>query len=434
MVTRPIGSSNRPLEDALAFLVRGLRLRQPAIVQAICECVRNVAAPSGNEDVLYLSALDATVETVVDYCLTSLCRREERSAPIPSEAILQARRAAQKGISANTVVQRYIVGHRLLGELVMDEVDRMGIADNRLVMRHIRIAQEEIFQRLTVAITAEYEAESKRLVRTADQRLAERVQALLDGQRLNEPALGYDLDAWHVAAITVGPKAKNAISLLQRAGGWQCLTVPSPPDGVWAWFGAKQPPQVADIRRALQAAPLAEVSIAIGEPARGLDGWRVTHRQAQQALRVAVYAKRGLACYGEVALEAALLADETLARALLDRYLEPLASWKDGPEILPRTLLAYFSTGHNVNATAAKLRIDRGTVRSRVRASEERLGCPLTACQAELEVALRIAGLRPAVEDEVGSRAASPRPSVHRARRRPSPRVATLAARPVSLT
>jgi DNA-binding PucR family transcriptional regulator len=78
------------------------------------------------------------------------------------------------------------------------------------------------------------------------------------------------------------------------------------------------------------------------------------------------------------------------ARSLVAIYLAPLDGLRDSGHELRQTLRAYFAAGHNVEATAAALEVDRSTVRLRVRKIEQALGCPLATRQAEMEVAVRL--------------------------------------------
>ena len=137
--------------------------------------------------------------------------------------------------------------------------------------------------------------------------------------------------------------------------------------------------------------------LAFGEPARGLEGWRVTHRQAQAALLVAlrrmIRRRVELTRYGDVALLAAALKDEALARSLLDIYIAPLDDSRDGGPVLRTTLRAYLGAERNVSSTAAALGVVRRTVENRLRTIEARLGRSLHPCPAELEVALELDGL-----------------------------------------
>ncbi len=133
--------------------------------------------------------------------------------------------------------------------------------------------------------------------------------------------------------------------------------------------------------------------MAIGEPAAGLAGWRLTHRQARAALAVAVRGRRPVVRYADVAILATVLRDDLLAGSLRRLYLEPLEDRRDRGETLRRTLRAWFAAGRNVSMAAAALGVSRQAVARRLRAAEERIGRPLDACDLELDAALRFAAL-----------------------------------------
>jgi DNA-binding PucR family transcriptional regulator len=148
------------------------------------------------------------------------------------------------------------------------------------------------------------------------------------------------------------------------------------------------------------------VMFALGEPARGIEGWRQTHRQAQAALVVALR-RSGIQSptqektvtvtrYADVALLATALKDELLARALIDTYIAPLEDPRGGDPVLCETLRAYLAAERSVSSTAAALGVVRKTVENRLRAIEEKLGRSLHPCPVELEVALRLDELAPA--------------------------------------
>jgi DNA-binding PucR family transcriptional regulator len=94
--------------------------------------------------------------------------------------------------------------------------------------------------------------------------------------------------------------------------------------------------------------------------------------------------------YREVALLAAALRDDVLSSSLNEIYLAPLAQERDGGATLRQTLRAYFAAERNVSSAAARLEVSRKTVRSRLRAIEQRVGRSLDACAAEMEIALRL--------------------------------------------
>jgi DNA-binding PucR family transcriptional regulator len=132
------------------------------------------------------------------------------------------------------------------------------------------------------------------------------------------------------------------------------------------------------------------VSVALGEPADGPAGFRVTHRQAQAALRVALHDGRQVTRYADVALIAFALADETLARSLIGIYLHPLDDDGRSAEVLRETLRAYLAAGRNAQSAGSALGVHRNTVSQRLRVIEDRLGCSLSERHAEVDVALRL--------------------------------------------
>jgi DNA-binding PucR family transcriptional regulator len=133
-------------------------------------------------------------------------------------------------------------------------------------------------------------------------------------------------------------------------------------------------------------------------PARGLEGWRLTHRQAQAALVVALRRSASGAAtrYADVAVLASALKDEALARALVEIYIAPLEDSRGGGPVLCETLRVYMASERNVSSAAAALGVVRKTVDTRLRAIEKRLGRTLHPCPAELEVALLLDELNPA--------------------------------------
>jgi sugar diacid utilization regulator len=165
---------------------------------------------------------------------------------------------------------------------------------------------------------------------------------------------------------------------------------------VWGWLGGKRRLAVADIERLLQTG--AGVSLAVGEPGKGVDGWRRTHRQAQAALLVALRSRKRLTRYSDVALLAAALRDDVLARWLIETFLSPLDSQRDRGAALRETLRCYFAAGRNVSKVAVELGVKRQTVEQRRQTVEQVLGRELPTCLAEMEAALRLEELGPRSE------------------------------------
>ena len=242
--------------------------------------------------------------------------------------------------------------------------------------------------RLVEAGCEEHGPEGHHGARSPERRRSEQVLRLLSGGPFEPSELGYELDAWHLGAVASGPEARAALRSLAKALDRRLLLVRGEPDLAWAWLGGARPPSS---RRASEAAAERRpegVCLALGEPGEGPDGWRLTHRQARAAFPIARRRAEGPVRYADVALLAAALQDDLLATSLRRLYLEPLAVGRDSGARLRETLRAYFAAGLNVSSTAAALEVTRRTVRNRLYAVEELLGCPLGAVDAQLDLAL----------------------------------------------
>ena len=160
-----------------------------------------------------------------------------------------------------------------------------------------------------------------------------------------------------------------------------CLLTPTTKGsglGLVCALGQKSP----DISASLSSAPLpAKVSLAAGEAAQGIAGWRLSHRQAMAALPIALREPGSIVCYSEVALLASMLQDDLLATSLHERYLVPLNAGRDGGEVARETLRAYFAANRNASSAAAALGVNRRTVTNRLQAIEERSASRLTPLQ-----------------------------------------------------
>jgi len=365
-------------------------VRQPEIEAAIFAYVRGMYGSIGSEDAEYQAGLGAAVAAVVDYALAGIDQGEGWSGPIPSAAITQARRAARNGVNLDTLVLRYIAGNRLLGEFVEDEADRSGYSSHTHALRQLRWRQELLLERLTAAVASEHRQEVERIGRSAEQCRRELVQQLLDGEPTDIAELEYDFEVWHLGVIASGTEAEKAVRGLADGLGRQLLPVACGEGTVWAWLGGRRQLAITDIERVLAANGVTDVSLAIGEPRRGIDGWRQTHREAQAALSVALRVPRGLTRCADVPLEAALLQNPILARLLIEAHLSPLDSLRMGGQVARETLRDYIACNHNISSAAHKLKVTRHTVENRLHQIEQVFDRPLRTCLVRLELALRL--------------------------------------------
>jgi PucR C-terminal helix-turn-helix domain/GGDEF-like domain len=394
------------MRSGVGIVVRRLRARQKEIEDAIFAGVRDaVPEPRGELDTEYVEGLRIAVVAAVEFGFTGIERGEGSSAGIPSEAVAQARLAARSGVGLDSVLRRYIAGHALLWEYVMGEADRLERAGRASGLREMSRAQAALLDRLVIGVTREHVAELQRASGSREHRLLERVRLLLAGEDRDgdvEPGVlgrdfDYDLDGEHLGVLAEGPDAARAVRELAARLDRRLLSVPCGERSVWAWLGGRQrlPPEELERVLAIGAVAPTGVVLALGEPGRGIEGWRLTHRQAQATLLVATRRSEsgGVTRYGDVALLAAALADEMLARSLTEVYLAPLEDVRGGGSALLQTLHAYLGAGRSASSAAAALGVVRNTVDNRLRTVEERLGRTLHPWPAELEIALRLNAL-----------------------------------------
>ncbi len=403
LVSRVRNGEDDSLNGIRAELVARLRERAPEIEEALFARALTLSGPEGGEDPEYVAGVRATVKNSLDYVLAYVEKGEEWSEPIPSVAAAQARRAARYGVKLDTMLRRYAAGDRLLGEFIMEEADRFPSHALRKIMR----AQGPHVDRLMAAVATEYTNELGRIRRSSSQRLAERVQRMVAGESPADVGdLKYPFDAWHLGMILKGPEAEAGVRALAAALDCQILLVPRLNEIVWAWLGARRQLEIADVERQLDDSVAPDVLLAVGEPHRDVEGWRLTHREAQAALEVMLRKRQRLTRASDVILLAGVLRDSALSKSLYETYLAPLEGHGDSGAVLRETLRAYFSAGLNAATAAAALGVDRHTVQRRLRKVEEALGRLLPDCHAELVVALSLEELegeadlgKPAAED-----------------------------------
>jgi len=371
-------------------LARRLRNRFAEIESAILARIRRLSEPVGDEDPAYLDGLRRAVAEGLSYGIECIEHGVERPAPIPPGAARQARRAARTGVRLDTVLRRYVAGNKALEEFILDEA---GALPRQALCQILRDQGPQV-DRLMEAVAVEYEEERRRATSSSVERFADRVLRLLEGSGLESAAdLDYDFDAWHVGMILRGAEAGATARTLARQLGYRSLHLERDAETAWAWLGSRRQPSIARLESSLTATLPAGTSLAIGGPRRGLDGWRLTHREAQVALEVMLKKPRTVTRGSDAVLLAGVLRDETLVRSLLDTYLAPLEARADAGRGLREALEAYFAAGGNAAAAAASLGVTRHTVQRRIRAVEQAIGRHLHHCQAELQVALKLCEL-----------------------------------------
>jgi hypothetical protein len=366
-----------------------LQARRGEIEQAILARVYGVSDPSGTVDPEYVQSLHVAVAAGIDYGLAGIVSTERNPPPIPAVLLVQARIAARNGISLDTVLRRYVAGNALLGDFILEEAQAADLLDG-VPLRQLLRTQAPLLDRLLAAVSEEHARDSMQHLDTAAEHRAELVERLLAGERIDASGLAYDLDGSHLGLVARGPGAEEALRELAAPLDRRLLLVRGGEDEVWAWLGGRRPLEPTSLEGLIATSVPAPLCLALGEPGEGLEGWRLSHRQARAALPIARREGKSLVRYADVALLAAVLRDDIFATSLQELYLVPLEKERDGGEAARGTLRAYFASWRNVSSAAAQLGVSRQTVASRLRGIEARLGRAIDGCAIEVEAALRL--------------------------------------------
>jgi hypothetical protein len=384
----PRADSAASIAGQRAAVAVRMRECRPEIVQAVRERSAALLESVRGLDPEFMEGQREAVAAAVDYGIEAIEFGEARCREVPAIFHAQARLTARSAVSLDMMMRRYFAGYVLLGDFLMREADQSSL--NGATLQFIMRDTAAVFDRLISTIAEEYQREARGLVSSPDERLAARVRALLKGELLDATDIDYEFDTWHLGALATGSEALDAVRRLARTLDRRLLSVQSDEGVVWAWFGGRAPVDPDDLCAALSSLGSDEPCLAFGEPAQGLNGWRLTHRQAQAVLPIAKREGRGCVHYAEAGLLASLLQDDLLTTSLQERYLAPLAAERDGGATLRATLRAFFASDRNVSSAAARLGVKRQTVTNRLRIIEEKIGRHLTSSGAEIEAALRL--------------------------------------------
>ncbi|HEX5414298.1 MAG TPA: helix-turn-helix domain-containing protein, partial [Chloroflexota bacterium] len=191
-------------------------------------------------------------------------------------------------------------------------------------------------------------------------------------------------------AVVIGPDIAERVRMALLEVDALSLLVEREEDIAWLWLGSRRrrdPDSLFSLFLDREESPL---TMSVGEPGRGPEGWRLTHRQALASVPAALRSPRARARYRDVAILSSVLQDDLLATSLRHLYLDPLERERDGGLVARTTLRAYLDSRCIVSSTASLLGITRKTVTARLRAIERLIDRPLDSCWTDVAAALQL--------------------------------------------
>ena len=351
--------------------------------------------------------LHASIGENIDAALQILTDAGARGVEAPAAAVDYARRLAQQDVPATALVRAYRVGQARFLRHCIEELLRQSPGDHLEGLATLEMAEsvsdyidhvvEEV---LTVYATA-------RDAWLGDRRavLAMRVREILRGERVDlaatERGLDYRFDQYHLGLVLWVetsdepdslPRIRHLVSRLGEALALATtpLVVPADENSAWVWLPTKASVAgTSELAVAAKSEPA--VTLAVGEPAAAIEGFRRSHRQAVSARAVALAAgdeRAPITPFADVSPIVMLCADLGSARAWIHETLGELAIASTRNEGLRETARVFLQTGGSYTATAEQLFLHRDTAQYRVRKAEQVRGRPLRDGRLDVELAL----------------------------------------------
>jgi DNA-binding PucR family transcriptional regulator len=364
----------------------------PQLVELMLERMRvEVPAYFASEDPRFMDMARESIVANLAAVADGLMSGRDQPAQLPPGAVEEALTAAQQRMPWTLIDRTYRIGHAVLWEQLLGEVESWQLDSSERVDL-LRVTSHFIFHyvdHVAGGLAEVHQAERDRQIRGRERRRIAWVREVLADVAGADAAAEYDLGRQHLAAITWGAEPERAITDLGQRLGATVLIVPGQGGTVWGWLGSTA---IAAAWPSLsRRSPLpANTFLALGAPASGADGFRLSHRQALEAARVLRLTGAPLGTYDDLSLEALVLRDERAARDFMQRELGPLLEDGKRTRILLETLRAYTESNWNAASTGARLAVHERTVGYRLATIEERLGHPLAARREEIGIALRL--------------------------------------------
>lgn len=252
------------------------------------------------------------------------------------------------------------------------------------------------------AVSAQVRLEREQLTRGTHAQRLETVTLIIEGAPIGRTRaasrLGYELEQAHLAAIVWSERPQPDAGALQetaevlaRAAATTTakpLTVAATAATLWVWVPVHAPPRIDEVSATLEQH--AEIRVALGPIAHGIEGFRRSHLDALATQRLLMRATRRVkvARWEDLRLTALITHDEPRAQEFVQSTLGALAH--ADPE-LRETARIYLREQSSAPRAAKHLYTHRNTVLTRLGRAERLLPQPLAENSLEVAVALEVA-------------------------------------------
>jgi hypothetical protein len=380
-------------------LAAELRIRAPACATEIAHRI-HAEVPEFESRAVTLQTTDAVRALILAFARTLSRGPAVEQVDVPTESLEYIRAFVRRGFDLELLLRVHHLGHRELWALSAELLEADGHTEDQ---RAISVRLFDFMAILTRRVVEEFAAERRRWVRSSDALRAEIVRGIIGGVPISvedsSARLRYDLGARHLALVAWsaddsagGGGAIPALTRLLPTLRRPSLVIAAGARTAFAWIAVREDPDAEMLELIRGDRQLAGLGVALGEPARGIAGFRSSHLDALAARRVAVISGERLGKlvrWADVAGLALLSADPDQARRFASRELGALDAEDDGAARLRATLAAFLEENDR-QRTAARLGVHPNTVAYRLRQCEELLRRPIGERRFELAAALRL--------------------------------------------
>lgn len=370
--------------------------------------------PELRRDARVVEMLGVSIEGNVDTMLHALrydipVKRVEA----PTAALEYARRVAQHGAPINALVRAYRLGQRRINELIFAELRATDIPGSVrvAVIEAMSASIFEYIDWISQQVVVVYEDERERWLENQSSLRGVRVREILATTKNIDvdaatTAIRYPLH-WHHLALVMWypdqgdddevPRLQRFLRDLGDAAGTDGipLFVAADRSCAWGWLPFRAAPAEDPVEKVRQFASSQSdpPSVTIGTLAPGIDGFRRSHREAEDARGVAIVRERRsptviAASDPGLSVVARLSGDVAGSREWVAGVLGDLASDDENDARLRDTLRVFLNCGSSYKTAAEELNMHFNTVKYRVGRAVARRGRDIEGDRLEVELAL----------------------------------------------
>lgn len=322
----------------------------------------------------------------------------------PPAAVEHARLLGQRGIPAISLLRGYQVMQRSLTGPVIEAVQRLVEDRNELVLTLEAVLAYLFVQGdgASQAALRTHAAARDVWLRGRGAGLSKRLDAVLDRTitdvQIAERTLNYVVSGNHVAFIAWLDDPDRPLDMAEAErrvaamrGVRDSLLVPRDERTLYGWLHVSDGDHISEWIGTLT--DLEEARIAFGETAKGIEGFRLSHAQAQSAGAVIAASRTRKSNmtvrYRDVAALSFLVGRPAESKGWTDAVLGDLARPGEDGERLRETLRVFLEEGESAIATGQRLFVHRNTVKYRVDRALSLLPEELGSRRVEVALALR---------------------------------------------